>query len=527
MLDFLVYYILFLENLEGLMKKWLRSAVQFSCIVFVPGFLLAQTARIQLIHNSADSAARTVDIYVGTELFQNDLVFRQATVFKDVAPGTVVLGVAPGNSIGSQNAVATFSLQLNAGTSYVGILNGVINPQAFASNPDTSNIALTLLLQEQAREQATNQVNLEFFMVHGVTDAPAIQVGVQGSVNNLGQLKYGTKSAYFALVPTIQTFTLTTVEGSGTDDGADTGQDDGVDDSADGVDDGTDDGVDDSADGVDDGTDDGVDDSADGVDDGTDDGVDDSADGVDDGTDDGVDDSADGVDGGTDDGVDDSADGVDGGTDDGVDDSADGVDGGTDDGVDDSADGVDDGSDTGADDSADGVDGGADDGGGTILLKGIDQQAVFQFTADLTSLAGSSAVLIASGFLNPAANQNGPGLDVLAVLANGQVISLSAPTGVKGRQGSKFIPDVFTLEQNFPNPFNPSTTIAFSLPSSGHVSLEVYDTSGRVVRQIVNDRLSAGRYEVSFDADNLGSGIYFYRLRFGNEVHTRRMLFLK
>ena len=437
MLDFLVYYILFLENLEGLMKKWLRSAVQFSCIVFVPGFLLAQTARIQLIHNSADSAARTVDIYVGTELFQNDLVFRQATVFKDVAPGTVVLGVAPGNSIGSQNAVATFSLQLNAGTSYVGILNGVINPQAFASNPDTSNIALTLLLQEQAREQATNQVNLEFFMVHGVTDAPAIQVGVQGSVNNLGQLKYGTKSAYFALVPTIQTFMLTTVEGSGTDDGADTGQDDGVDDSADGVDDGTDDGVDDSADGVDDG------------------------------------------------------------------------------------------SDTGADDSADGVDGGADDGGGTILLKGIDQQAVFQFTADLTSLAGSSAVLIASGFLNPAANQNGPGLDVLAVLANGQVISLSAPTGVKARQGSKFIPDVFTLEQNFPNPFNPSTTIAFSLPSSGHVSLEVYDTSGRVVRQIVNDRLSAGRYEVSFDADNLGSGIYFYRLRFGNEVHTRRMLFLK
>ncbi|MCB0277513.1 MAG: T9SS type A sorting domain-containing protein [Calditrichaeota bacterium] len=86
----------------------------------------------------------------------------------------------------------------------------------------------------------------------------------------------------------------------------------------------------------------------------------------------------------------------------------------------------------------------------------------------------------------------------------------------------------FWLEQNYPNPFNPSTTIGFYLPRDGNINLRVYDALGREVRELVNGFRPAGRYSVRFDATELPSGIYFYRLGAGNGIEfTRRMLLVK
>ena len=87
--------------------------------------------------------------------------------------------------------------------------------------------------------------------------------------------------------------------------------------------------------------------------------------------------------------------------------------------------------------------------------------------------------------------------------------------------------DGFVLDQNYPNPFNPSTTIEFGLDRSEMVRLSVYDLLGREVAVLVNDVQSAGTYRVSFDATDLASGVYLYRLATGAGSVSRRMVLMK
>ncbi len=90
------------------------------------------------------------------------------------------------------------------------------------------------------------------------------------------------------------------------------------------------------------------------------------------------------------------------------------------------------------------------------------------------------------------------------------------------------LPDkVFTLEQNYPNPFNPSTTISYSLSQSELVQLKVYDILGREVATLVNAVKSPGIYHVEFDAKNLASGIYYYQMKSGSFIQTKKMIFMK
>ena len=89
------------------------------------------------------------------------------------------------------------------------------------------------------------------------------------------------------------------------------------------------------------------------------------------------------------------------------------------------------------------------------------------------------------------------------------------------------LPSTFILYQNFPNPFNPSTTIKFELPRASVVSLAVYDVLGREVSVLINDRRSAGVYEVKFDGSALASGVYFYRLQAGSYVNRKKLLLLR
>jgi hypothetical protein len=89
------------------------------------------------------------------------------------------------------------------------------------------------------------------------------------------------------------------------------------------------------------------------------------------------------------------------------------------------------------------------------------------------------------------------------------------------------VPTEFVLQQNYPNPFNPSTTIQYALPSRSQVTLTVFNTLGQIVRELVNGDIGAGYHEVQFDATGLASGVYFYRMRAGDFVETKRLLLLR
>ncbi len=84
-----------------------------------------------------------------------------------------------------------------------------------------------------------------------------------------------------------------------------------------------------------------------------------------------------------------------------------------------------------------------------------------------------------------------------------------------------------TALDNYPNPFNPSTTVACSLPQAQQVRLSVYDVLGREVRRLVDGDQAAGRHEVVFDASTLPSGTYFYRIETPSGVQTRKLVLLK
>jgi hypothetical protein len=85
----------------------------------------------------------------------------------------------------------------------------------------------------------------------------------------------------------------------------------------------------------------------------------------------------------------------------------------------------------------------------------------------------------------------------------------------------------FALSQNYPNPFNPSTTIKYDLPERSFVTLKVYDVLGNEIETLVSEEKPLGRYEVDFNATELPSGIYFYKLQAGSFVETKKMVFMK
>ena len=149
------------------------------------------------------------------------------------------------------------------------------------------------------------------------------------------------------------------------------------------------------------------------------------------------------------------------------------------------------------------------------------QNAWQQEVLDITELANSSSQLKIR----------------FTLVTNGQVVSdgwyvdnikitnyMDALIGI-GQNGE--IPVRFELLQNYPNPFNPSTSIKYSIPSNSVVKLTVFDALGRKVKTLVDENKSAGSYEVSFDASNFASGLYFYKIEAGNFTDVKKMILVK
>jgi photosystem II stability/assembly factor-like uncharacterized protein len=119
-----------------------------------------------------------------------------------------------------------------------------------------------------------------------------------------------------------------------------------------------------------------------------------------------------------------------------------------------------------------------------------------------------------------------------AVGDNGMIMKTTTGGIIIIKNINKEIPQYCFLYQNYPNPFNPVTKIKFEIPSVGQrhafdLQLKVYDILGREVQTLVNEQLQPGTYEVTFDGSNLPSGIYFYQLKAGDYIETRKMILLK
>jgi hypothetical protein len=123
----------------------------------------------------------------------------------------------------------------------------------------------------------------------------------------------------------------------------------------------------------------------------------------------------------------------------------------------------------------------------------------------------------------------GGGDDCIAIWAGAAGLGVYATRLCQTTMGvnNNEIPVSYSLMQNYPNPFNPSTTIKFSIPQRGFAKLVIFDINGRIIATPVNNDLNAGSYDIFFDASNLSSGIYFYKLESGSFVETKKMVLIK
>ena len=139
-----------------------------------------QQSHVQVIHNSPDPLADSVDVYVdGVKAIPN-FKFRTATPYIDLLSNVNhTIAVAPANSTNVSQAVATFNnINLTPDSSYVVTASGVVG-SGFAANPDGRSTAFTLLIKQGARQQALNSGNFDFFVIHGAPDAPTVDVNVE------------------------------------------------------------------------------------------------------------------------------------------------------------------------------------------------------------------------------------------------------------------------------------------------------------------------------------------------------------
>lgn len=340
--------------------------------VFADGntlMLPSKTGKVQVIHNAADPGATMVDVYLNGALALEDFMFRSATPFIELpAHLNHYISIAPPNSNSVDDALATFTASIAEDEAYQIVANGVLSPGDFAVNPDGESTAFTLFVIPTAREEAEDASEVDFRVLHGASDAPAVDVRLSGGGPVLvPNAAYGDVSSYISVPAASYSVDIT--------------------------------------------------------------------------------------------------------------------------------------------------------------LPGDPNTVVATYDVDVTGLSGGAALLLASGFLSPADNNNGPAFGVLIVLPDGT--AFLAPTSTSIDDERSMAPSQFELRGNYPNPFNPSTVIRYNVPNTADITLSVYDMLGRQVAVLVNGVQSAGSYDVTFNATNLSSGVYLYRLQSGDFVQTQKMMLVK
>ncbi|MCW5908763.1 MAG: DUF4397 domain-containing protein [Chitinophagales bacterium] len=164
---------------------------------------LAQTANVQVIHNCADPAAASVDVYVNGTLTLNNFAFRTATGFLPVPSGVALeVGVAPASSASVNDTIKSFTLgPLTAGENYVVVASGVVGT-GFSANPDGRSIAFDLKVIASAQTASANSGEVDFTIFHGVTDAPGVDVKVTGGPTLATNARFGDATSYIGVAPT-------------------------------------------------------------------------------------------------------------------------------------------------------------------------------------------------------------------------------------------------------------------------------------------------------------------------------------
>lgn len=170
------------------------------------------TAKAQIIHNAADPAAATVDVYLNGVLVDalDDFAFRTASSYIDLpANRAIKIGIAPGNSTSYSDTLATFNFNLLAGETYSVIANGVVGT-GFDANPDGEEIGFGLWATS-AKMMADDDSKVEFKIVHGATDAPTVDVVVDGAMLTLADdASYGAITDYIAVDASSYTLNVNT-----------------------------------------------------------------------------------------------------------------------------------------------------------------------------------------------------------------------------------------------------------------------------------------------------------------------------
>lgn len=181
-------------------KLFIKIASAFATTLLVSNSLFAQTARVQIIHNSADAAAATVDIYVNGVLSPDltGVAFRTATPFDDVPAGVpLAIGIAPGGSDGPSDILRTFNVTFDANAKYVVVANGIVSPTGYSPATDFG-----LNVYPLGQEAAGSGSNTDVLVIHGSTDAPTVDVAnvtTLPSSTLIDDLEYGEFSGYAAL----------------------------------------------------------------------------------------------------------------------------------------------------------------------------------------------------------------------------------------------------------------------------------------------------------------------------------------
>jgi hypothetical protein len=155
----------------------MKKFILFFLVLGAAPWLLAQTAAVQVIHNSADALAEEVDVYVNSDLAIDDFEFRTATGFISLpAEVQIELSVAPGNSTSVNDALLTVPVTLVADETYVVVADGIVSPTGYNPAPP-----LTLQVYPMTKAAASNATNTEILVHHGSTDAPTVDVVETGA----------------------------------------------------------------------------------------------------------------------------------------------------------------------------------------------------------------------------------------------------------------------------------------------------------------------------------------------------------